>query len=242
VICEGPWIQAWLNDVQITDFRDESDRPLLSGRIGLQQNGGQAEFRNVRLKPLSLKPLFDGESLAGWREVPGGKSEFAVVDGTIHVQNGAGFLETEPTFGDFVLQADYRTNGDDLNSGIFFRAMPGTEEAPSHGYEFQIHNGYKEDDPRQPVDSGTGAIFRRVPARRVVSQDRAWNTITLNASGPRFATWVNGYQTADWEDPREPNENPRRGLRLEPGHLSLQGHDPTTDLNFRRLLAAPHAE
>ena len=30
-------------------------------------------------------------------------------------------------------------------------------------------------------------------------------------------------------------ENPRNGLRLGPGHLSIQGHDPTTDLSFRNL-------
>lgn len=241
VSCEGNWIQAWLDDVHMTDFRDKSDAPLLSGRIGLQKNVGKIEFRNVKLLPLSMKNLFDGKSLAGWDVVPGGKSTFAVEDGTIHVTNGAGFLETEGTYGDFVLQADFRSNGDGLNSGIFFRAMKGTAENPSGGYEFQLHSGIKNNDPRDPVDSGTGAIFRRVKARRVMSHDREWNTITLNASGDHFATWVNGLQVADWTDDRAPNENPRRGKRLDAGHLSLQGHDPTTDLNFRNLKIAEEA-
>ncbi|HUG20471.1 MAG TPA: family 16 glycoside hydrolase [Planctomycetaceae bacterium] len=240
VICEGNWIQAWLDDVHMTDFHDESPRPLLSGRIGLQQNGGTVRFRNVALRPLGTKSLFNGQSLSGWNVVPESKSEFAVEEETIHVSNGPGFLETEGTYENFVLQADYRINGDGLNSGIFFRAMKGTGENPSGGYEFQVHNAYDNGDPRQPTDHGSGAIFRRVKARRVVSQDREWNTIALNASGNRFATWVNGYPTAVWEDDRKPDENPRRGRRDEAGQLSLQGHDPTTDLNFRNLRIAEH--
>jgi hypothetical protein len=240
VICEGTWIQSWLDEIHMTDFHDESPRPLLSGRIGLQQNGGTVRFRNIALRPLGTRSLFDGQTLAGWNVVPGGKSEFSVAEETIHVSDGAGFLETEEVFDNFVLQADFRTNGDGLNSGIFFRAMKGTADAPSHGYEFQIHNAYENNDPRQPSDQGTGAIFRRISARRVVGRDHEWNTVTLNAFGNRFATWVNGYPTALWQDDRSPDENPRRGRRDEAGHLSLQGHDPTTDLNFRRLIIAEH--
>ena len=242
VICERNWIQAWLDDVHMTDFHDESSKPLLSGRIGLQQNGGTVRFRNIALRPLGTTNLFNGQSLSGWSEVPGSKSEFTVKDETIHVSNGPGFLETEGAYDNFVLQADYNINGDGLNSGIFFRAMKGTAEAPSHGYEFQVHNAYENDDPRQPADSGSGAIFRRVKARRVVSKDHEWNTITLNAAGNRFATWVNGYPTAVWEDDRKPDENPRRGRRDEAGHLSLQGHDPTTNLYFRNLKIAIHPD
>ena len=39
----------------------------------------------------------------------------------------------------------------------------------------------------------------------------------------------------DWTDERPENENPREGRRVAAGHLSLQGHDPTTDLAFRNL-------
>ncbi|MDC0307810.1 MAG: DUF1080 domain-containing protein [Planctomycetaceae bacterium] len=242
VICDGNWIQAWLDDVHMTDFHDESEKPLLSGRIGLQQNGGMVEFKNVKLKPFSTNALFAGESLDQWSVVPGSKSTFDIVEETIHVADGPGFLETKETFADFVLQADYNINGDGLNSGIFFRAMKGTEDAPSHGYECQVHNAYENGDPRQPTDHGSGGIFKRVEARRVVSKDREWNTITLNASGNHFATWVNGYQTADWMDTRERDENPRKGRRDKAGHISLQGHDPTTDLNYREIKITPHAE
>ncbi|MBW3543137.1 MAG: DUF1080 domain-containing protein [Planctomycetes bacterium] len=235
VRCSGPRITVRLDGREILDFIDRSENARASGYIGLQKNVGRIEFKNVRLRPLGTKPLFDGKTLEGWRVVPGSKSRFTAVDGTIHVADGPGFLETAGQYGDFVLQFDARTNGRYLNSGVFFRAMKGTQQAPSHGYEVQIHNGYRDADPTQPMDFGTGAIFRRQKARRVVSQDNEWFTVTLIAHGPRFATWVNGYQQCDWLDERPPSENPREGLRLAPGHISLQGHDPTTDLAFRNL-------
>lgn len=232
---EGTRIEADLDRQKVLDFVDDSDAARSIGFIGLQKNEGAVAFRNVSLRPLGLQSIFGGADLAGWREVPGSKSQFEVSDGSIHVTNGAGFLETEEVWGDFILQADVRVNGDALNSGIFFRAMPGTEEAPSHGYEFQIQNAFTGGDRTQPVDAGTGAIFRRVAARYVVPSDHEWFTITLAAEGPHLSTWVDGYPVVDWEDTREPNENPRRGLRTDAGHISLQGHDPTTDLQFRNL-------
>jgi len=62
--------------------------------------------------------------------------------------------------------------------------------------------------------------------------------MTVIAQGAHIAVWVDGFPVTDWTDGREPNENPRDGLRTEAGHLSLQGHDPTTDLSFRNLRIA----
>ena len=239
VLCKGPVIQVWLDEKQIVDFSDASDAIRLTGRIGLQMNEGRSAFRNVFIRPLSLKPLFNGSDTAGWSVVPGSKSEFKVVEERLHVSNGPGFLETNDTFGDFVLKMEARVNGDGLNGGVFFRAKQGTEKAPSHGYEFQLHNGVKNGDRTKPLDSGTGAIFRRVAARYVVANDHEFLTAVLVAQGDRFASWVNGYQVVNWQDTRTPNDNPREGRRLGPGHISLQGHDPTTNLDFRSIEIHP---
>lgn len=248
VLASGPQIVVGFDGEPILDYTDDSEKPLAIGHIGLQMNGGKAEFKNVFLKPLGVEKLFNGQDLTGWREVPGSQSKFEVAwsggevnqipgigDGMIRVTGGRGFLETEATAKNFILQFEAKTNGDKLNSGIFFRAMPGTEKDPSNGYEFQIQNGFKDGDRTKPDDAGTGAIFRRAAARKVVSNDREWFTATLIADGPHFATWVNGYPVVDWTDDRAADENPRKGLRLEAGHFSLQGHDPGTDLNFRNL-------
>jgi hypothetical protein len=238
VICQGKKIQVWLDGKPILDFTDDRPEARFRGVIGLQKNAGKAEYRNIFLRPLSTRPLFNGKDLTGWHLVPGSKSRFTVADSEIQVVDGRGFLESDAEFGDFVLQAEAKTNGALLNSGIFFRAMAGTEKDPSNGYELQIHNGYKDNDRTKPADFGTGGIYRRIPARRVVSNDREWTQLTLVATGPHIAAWVNGEQVTDWTDTRKPSENPREGLRTKAGRLSLQGHDPTTDLRFRGLKGA----
>jgi hypothetical protein len=152
------------------------------------------------------------------------------------VQNGRGQLETVGSYDDFVLQLECICLGEQLNSGIFFRCIPGEE---MNGYECQIHNGFRDNDRRQPVDAGTGAIFRRTAARMVVPNDREWFHITVVAEGPHIAVWVNGYQVTDWVDRRSADANPRRGLRTDAGTIMIQGHDPTTNLSFRNLRIAP---
>lgn len=241
----GSKLTVTLDGKEIATHDDTRPEARRSGYIGLQKNAGKIEFKNIALKPLNQKPLFNGTDLAGWRVVPGSKGEFTLEDGTIHVKGGEGFLESESQHKDFVLQAQARTNGNAVNTGIFFRAEPGTEKAKSNGYEMQFDNtrleqeasatGATASESDLPKNAGTGAIFRRVNARRVITQDKEWATVTLIATGPRISTYVNGYAMVHWEDTRKPDPNPRKGLRLDAGHLSLQGHDPGTDASFRAI-------
>jgi len=216
-----------------TVLQYEDGRPLGRGHIGLQLNRGKVEFRNIKLRPIGPKSIFNGKDLSGWNTDNAGKSEFSVTDdGELRVQDGRGQLESEGKYGDFVLQLEVFSNGRHLNSGIFFRCIPGDIMM---GYESQIHNGYREGDRTKPVDCGTGGIFRRQNARRVVANDFTWFHKTIIADGPHMAVWVNGWQVSDWTDERPPHENPRKGKRLAPGTLQIQGHDPTTDLRFRDI-------
>jgi hypothetical protein len=230
----GPHCQVKLDGRVVLDYTDP--RPLGRGGIGLQLNSGAIEFRNIKLKPLGLKPLFNGRDLSGWKPFPGKPSVYSVTpEGYLNVKNGPGQLESDERFGDFVLQLEVFVNGEKRNSGVFFRSVPGEF---SNGYESQIHNGYADDDRTRPLDFGTGAIYRRQKARRVVANDFEWFSKTLVVSGKHIAVWVNGYQVTDWADERAPAKNPREGLRTEPGTIILQGHDPTTDISFRNLNAA----
>jgi hypothetical protein len=228
-----------LNDKRPFRVTPDANHKVFTSKLAVElQAGGTVELRNVKLKPLGEKPLFNGKDLTGWKVFPGDKykSVYTVTPaGEISVKNGPGDLQTTAKYGNFCLQLECKTNGKALNSGVFFRCI---ENQYQNGYECQIHNGYKDDDRTKPVDAGTGAIYRRIAARKVVANDNEWFALTLLANGPRYRTWVNGWPTADWVDERKPNENPRNGLRLEPGHLSLQGHDPTTDILFRNIRLA----
>jgi hypothetical protein len=218
--------------------------------------GQKLVLRNVKLKPLGTKSIYNGKDLTGWKEFPGKKSVFGVNDkGELNVKNGPGDLQTEAKYGDFVLQLQCISNGKHLNSGVFFRCKPNEYQ---NGYEAQIHNGFgpekdvvvekydpethkliaKEKVKTTAIDFGTGAIYRRVPARLQASKDGEWFTMTVVAHGKHIATWVNGIQVVDWYDHRLASDNPRNGYRQEAGHISLQGHDPTTDLSFRNFRIA----
>ncbi|NQT15606.1 MAG: DUF1080 domain-containing protein, partial [Planctomycetes bacterium] len=150
-------------------------------------------------------------------------------------KDGKGQLETVGQYADFTLQLEVFVNGEALNSGIFFRSIPGD---PMNGYECQIQNGCTDGDRTKPQDCGTGGFFRRQDARRIVAKDFEWFHMTLHADDKHMAAWVNGVPVSNWSDNRPPNENPRKGLRLEAGTIIIQGHDPTTDLSFRNLRIA----
>jgi hypothetical protein len=220
--------------------------------------GTQVLLRNLKFQPAGTRPLFTGKDLTGWKVFPGKKSKFTVTkEGWLNVKDGPGDLQTEKLFDDFVLQLECLSNGKHLNSGIFFRCIPGQYQ---NGYECQIRNQFtpnptqtytiEEYDPKThrltgkkkvkspAIDYGTGAIYRRMPARSAVAKDGEWFTLTVVARGRHFATWVNGMPQVDWTDNRPAADNPRKGYRAQKGALSIQGHDPTTDLSFRNFRIA----
>ena len=202
--------------------------------------GETCELSPMLFRPAGLKPIFNGKDLAGWKKFTGDpkreKSEFAVTaDGELSVVNGPGDLQTVAEYADFVLQLECKTLGVALNSGVFLRGLPGQYQ---QGYEAQIQNAVVGTDRTKPLDYGTGAIYRRVAARKVVSNDNEWFTLTILAKGATIATWVNGYPVVMWTDERKPADNGRNGLKTAKGVISLQGHDPTTKLLFRNIRIA----
>lgn len=219
--------------------------------------GSKLFLRNVKIRPETLDPIFNGKDLTGWKVLPGYASQFTAGHGVLYIQGGKGDIQTERGWADFVLQMDCKVNGDRLNSGVFFRCLP---DQYQQGYEAQIHNDFdpqprreyaiEEYDPQthqllgkrvrkyQALDYGTGAIYRRMPARRPVARDFEWFTMTIVARGRHIAVWVDGIQVTDWTDNRPAADNARKGYYGKAGPISLQGHDPTTDLAFRNIRLA----
>jgi Domain of Unknown Function (DUF1080) len=230
------------------------------GHIALSGNG--MIFRSIKLRPLDTQTIFNSRDLTGWKEHPDKKSKFTVTpEGWLNIKDGPGDLQTNRKWDNFLLQLECISNGQHLNSGVFFRCRPGEYQ---QGYEAQIHNGFldeaakeytiEEYDPasnelkekkkiKSPaLDYGTGGIYRRMPVRKAMSRDNQWFGMTVVANGRHLSTWVNGIQVVDWTDNRPLKDNARNGCRLEAGPISLQGHDPTTDLSFRNIRIAEFAE
>lgn len=251
IVCEGDHIVTKINgqtqvDANLTKFSH--------GRIGIQHHnpGSQIKFKNIKLKPLGATPLFNGKDLTGWKAVdragaskkPTMRQQWSVRDGLLHVEvpkvpgaapGGAGQIETEATFANFVFQADVRTNGRWLNSGIFYRTIPGQVWI---GYESQIRNQWMGNDRTKPVDYGTGGIYNQVKTRLVVSNDKEFYVHTIACYGRQTSVWVNGYPVCEFLDQRPENESARAGYRSKAGTFALQSHDPTTNIDFKNLRVA----
>lgn len=227
---QGGHLQITVDGKLVCDYTDES--PLPANRIGLQHNSGRIEFRNIRLRPLGLQSLLD-EELSKWTKYPDMPGDFSMTDDReLHVQGGRTQLESKDSYDNFVLLAEYKLAKAEMNSGIFFRCIPGEEMM---GYECQLSNEVKDANPLTPADCGTGGIFRRQDARVVAGEVDQWATVVLVAHGESIAAWVNGVQVSNWYDDRSPDENPRKGRRLEAGTIMIQGHDPGTDALLKQF-------
>ncbi|MCZ6672905.1 MAG: DUF1080 domain-containing protein, partial [Verrucomicrobia bacterium] len=88
--------------------------------------------------PEGFVALFDGKSMDGWYSQPSEPQSAWNVDskqgilGRV-IQNG--YLWTEKTFGNFILDLEYKTSKH-CNSGVFFRTDP--NDPVQHGFEIQI--------------------------------------------------------------------------------------------------------
>ena len=232
-LVDGEHIQIWVDGRDSCDYQDETK--LTSGFIGLQFREGSASFRNIRVRPITYAVL-PAKKIDDWNASAGDGFQGKLDDdGSLAMNGGPGHMELMQTLGDFCVQVRVKTLASNVNSGLFVRCVPG--EA-MNGYECQVHHGYNN-DRRLPDDSGMGAIFRRMPARAALSDENEPAHVTLVADGPHFATWVEGIQVVDWTDTREPDANPRKGLRLEAGTLQLQAHDPECKVQFESLGIAP---
>lgn len=260
IIADGNHIVTKINGEVVCDTQQTK---FHCGHIGLQQHnpGSKIEFKNIKLKPLGLKSIFNGKDLSGWKVLHRDPSPekleaaWSVKDGMIHVEvparegikaGGQGQLETEGEYKDFVLQMDARVNGENFNSGVFFRTIHPSPGETWIGIESQIRNqwlGKKWDgskwlgDRTRPIDIGSGGIYAfKKPSRKVTTNDKEFFKKTIVVNGRQISVWLDGYQVTDCVDPRPENANPREGYYDGPGTIALQSHDPTTNLDFKNVL------
>ena len=153
------------------------------------------------------EPLFNGKNLNGWKKL-NGKAEYKVVDGTIVGTSKMGtpntFLATKKTYGDFILEFDFKVD-EGLNSGVQLRSesTKNYKNGRVHGYQFEI-----DPSPR----SWTGGIYDEArrgwlypltqnPSAMNAFRSGEWNKARIEAAGNTIATWVNGVPCANlWDN------------------------------------------
>lgn len=164
-------------------------------------------------------PLFDGKSLAGWVQ-KGGKAKYAVEDGAIvgsSVPNTSNsFLCTEKTYGDFILELDFKVDPQ-LNSGVQIRSnsLPDYKKGVVHGYQVEIDPSARAWTGGIYDESRRGWLFdlKKNEAARKAFKQGEWNHFRVECRGDSIKTWLNGVPAADLKDSTTPR-----------GFIALQVH------------------
>lgn len=149
--------------------------------------------------------LFDGKSLAGWKQL-NGTASYAVEDGAIVGTTSKGspnsFLCTERFFGDFELEFEVKLLDDELNSGVQIRSWswPEHDKGRVHGYQVEVATngeaGFVYDEARR----GWLTTDRDDPRARAAFVRGAWNRYRVVCVGSTIKTWINDVPVADLRD------------------------------------------
>ena len=177
--------------------------------------------------------LFDGKTLTGWKQL-GGEAKFSVRDGAIvgtvtaDVKQNS-FLTTEKLFGDFVFEGEFKA-ADGINTGVQFRSAPPDDTVKRvYGYQCEIDptprgltGGLYEEGRRgwfSPKANKGEPQVAWAKAHAGIYRPGEWNTMRIEARGPKLRIWINGKPTVDYED--------KDDTRIRRGFFGLQVHTTT---------------
>ena len=202
--------------------------------------------------------VFDGKSLAGWREAPKGKElAWSVKDGVIRgegKENRQVYLifAGDEELADFQLKFSYRllTKG---NTGVEMRArVDKTGKRGFEGYhadlghvgigdgvlgawDFHFGKGMRKEFPcprgtSLVIDENEKGHQRKIDKPIQVNEIKKddWNTCRIVAKGNYFQFYINGKLASEFLDKLE-------GKQLRKGFLGLQLHDKGMIVEFKDL-------
>ncbi|PWT75390.1 MAG: hypothetical protein C5B46_02655 [Proteobacteria bacterium] len=196
-------------------------------------------------------PLFDGESLSGWRVAAAknlqasSERPFAVCNGAIQARGGSDIALlwfASPAPQRYRLRVDWMLTAQDDNSGVFV-AFPDPEKQgydnPAYagvdlGFEIQIDEIARPDG--NPVHR-TGAVYSFQGPDRLIATNPpdVWNRFDITIDLPQFLVEMNGELINRFQFRGDPC-SPRRGLPStprQPRFIGLQSH--TGVLHFRNI-------
>jgi hypothetical protein len=177
------------------------------------------------------QPLFDGQSLGGWRASENASS-WRVEHGALVASGPRSHLyylgTGEARFRNFELQAEVMTRAG-ANSGIYFHTAFQESGWPANGFEVQINNTYAGDaDYRERRKTGSLYGIRNVYSQLV--PDNEWFRVNLTVRGKQVRVLVNDILTVDYVEPASTSA-------LGSGTFALQAHDPHSTVLFRNIRA-----
>lgn len=148
------------------------------------------------------KQLFNGKDLSGWERV-NGTAPYAVENGAIvgvtKVGTPNSFLATTETYGDFILELEFKQVGES-NSGVQFRSLstPKYRDGRVHGYQCEIDPSDRAWTAGIYDEARRGWLYpvNLNPDAHSLYQFGMWNHLRIEAIGNSLRTWLNGRPVA----------------------------------------------
>jgi hypothetical protein len=193
------------------------------------------------------RDLLGGKDLAAWQDASGKRPSpgWVLEDGALVRKERAGYIWTKERFGDFVLDLEFKTEG---NSGIFIRTDKLNDPVQT-GIEIQVDRPAKN-----PRKGSCGAVYDCLAPTKEVSRAGQWNHVTITALDNKLTVAMNGQQIVDmdlnqWTEPQKNPDGTKNKFRTalkdfkREGHVGLQDHGAWVAYRNIRIkpLKAPRA-
>ena len=181
-------------------------------------------------------PLFNGKNLDGWKinEKP---ETFKVEDGRIIVHGERSHLFYDGAvenhdFKNFHLRVELKTHPG-ANSGVYFHTEFQETGWPAKGFETQVNNTHK--DPKK-----TAGLYAVMDNFTAPVEDNTWFVMEVIVEGKHVVTKVDGKVITDFTEPTPPAPPEKMpGRFLSHGTFAIQGHDPGSVVEYRKIEVKP---
>ena len=182
--------------------------------------------------------LFNGKDLSGWKKSQENEDTFQVIDGEIVAKGPRCHLYyagpvADANFKNFEWKCEILTKPQ-ANSGMYFHTKYQSTGWPAKGLEVQINNTH-------PDSRKTGSLYR---AKDIMhdspAEDNQWFTQHVIVDGHKVTVKINDKIVNEFVE-KDPPERERgwEGNVLSSGTFALQGHDPGSEVHFRKVLVKP---
>jgi len=180
--------------------------------LGVAQNAAAAEVTDSGKWEL----LFNGKDLTGWQKVH--DVTFVATNGNLRLVTGMGWLRSEKTFTNFVLELEWRALETNYDSGVFLRAGLEGKPWPKDGWQVNLLRG-----ALCGLVKGYKTI---VPAETPPMPLNQWVKLRIEVIGKKVTCHVDGERAWEYE-----------GIDAEYGCVGIQAENKSFDFRNLRIQA-----